>query len=152
MLNDLLSRLFRADPTPLPEPDARLALGALLVRMARADRAYLLEEIEQIDTILAERGGLNPVEAAKMRALCERLADQMPETEQAAAIIRAATSDDEREATVRALWRVSLADGITPEAEEQLLVEAERALGVSPERALHLRLQATDDLAAANPR
>lgn len=124
---------------PLPEPDAELALGALLVLMARADNAYLFEEIEQIDRILADRFGLNPVEAAKRRALCEKLADQMPATEAAATILRDATAPDAREATVEALWRVALADRLTPEAEQSLLADVERALGISPERAVELR-------------
>jgi uncharacterized tellurite resistance protein B-like protein len=54
--------------TELPAADARTALGALMVRAAKADKAYLFEEVEQIDAVLAKLYGLNPVQAAKMRA------------------------------------------------------------------------------------
>ena len=49
--------------TALPEADAAHAMGALLVRAAKADDAYLFEEIAIIDRILARRHDLNPVEA-----------------------------------------------------------------------------------------
>ncbi len=107
-------------PEPLPELDARLALGALLVRLAKADHVYLFEELEQIDRILAEREGLGPIDAAKMRATCERLEHAMPETEHFTALIREAVPYDERRSIVEALWRVILADGI--EQDQELIV------------------------------
>ncbi|PIE11426.1 MAG: hypothetical protein CSA72_04740 [Rhodobacterales bacterium] len=139
MFERILS-LFQSDtPEPLPELDARLALGALLVRMAKADHAYLFEEIAQIDRILAEHSGLNPVEAAKMRAQCERLEEQLPASADATTVIRNATSEAERAATVEALWRVCLADGISHESEQDLLALVETELGVSPEDGVRLR-------------
>ena len=72
--------------TDLPAADARTALGALMVRAAKADHAYLFEEVEQIDRVLAKLYDLNPVEAAKMRAQCELLEEEMPETEGLAGI------------------------------------------------------------------
>ena len=38
--------------TPLPDADAQHALGALLVRAAKADNTYLVEEIAQIDKLV----------------------------------------------------------------------------------------------------
>ena len=55
-------------PAPLPELDAAHALGALLVKVALVDDAYLFEEVEEIDHILAEAYGLKPLAAARMRA------------------------------------------------------------------------------------
>ena len=72
--------------TPLPESDARHALGALMVRAAKADETYLFEEVQQIDKVLAERNNLNPVEAAQMRAACEKLEAEMPATEDLAEV------------------------------------------------------------------
>ena len=79
---DRILSLFhpQAPVTKLPEADAQHALGALLVRAAKADKAYLFEEIEHIDDLLAHRYGLNPVEAAKLRAESEKLEEAMPDT------------------------------------------------------------------------
>ena len=117
--------------TPLPAADARNALGALLVRAAKADKAYLFEEVEQIDAVLIKLYDLNPVEAAKMRAGCEKLEEEMPVTEDLAGILHDAISQEDREAAVAALWSVVFADG--EEREEALLHAIEGALGVSPE-------------------
>lgn len=116
--------------TPLPVADAQNALGALMVRAAKADKAYLFEEVEQIDAVLAKLYDLNPVEAAMMRAGCEKLEEEMPATEDLTGILHKAISQEDREAAVAALWSVVFADGVEHEEEDQLLHEVEAALGV----------------------
>lgn len=125
--------------TPLPEADAKHALGALLVRTAKADHAYLFEEVEQIDKLLAAMHGLNPVEAAKMRAACERLEHEIPATTDLAGILREAISQADREAAVSALWRVVFSDGVETAEEDDVLHKIEATLGVAPDvaKALH---------------
>ena len=136
MLNRLLS-LFHAEPsvTPLPEADAQHALGALLVRAAKIDRAYLFEEVEEIDHVLGNLYGLNPVEAAKMRARCERLEEAMPDTAALAEVLHRHIPYPEREAAVRALWDVVFSDGVEETAQDDLLHQIEAILGVAPDRA-----------------
>jgi uncharacterized tellurite resistance protein B-like protein len=128
--------------TPLPDADAQHALGALLVRAAKADNTYLVEEIAQIDKVLCERHGLNPVQAAKMRAECELLEKTIPDTAKITAILEHAISTAEKEATLLALWRVVYADGVNKEVEDSLLHEIEAVLGVGPVRAKELQDQA----------
>ncbi len=144
MIDRLLA--FFANPvaytTPLPEQDARHALGALLVRAAKADENYMFEEVQQIDLVLAEMNQLNPVEAAKMRASCEVLEARMPSTQELAGILVDAISDDEKEATVAALWKVVFADGIEHKNEDELLHQIESVLGVSPAVAKRLHDEA----------
>lgn len=120
-------------PPPLPEPDARLALGTLLVRVAKADHAYLFEELEQIDRILAARNGVGPIEAAQMRATCERLESAFPETPKFTQLIRDAVPYEERKGIVQELWQVVLSDGIEEDHEASLVHLIEEQLGVSPE-------------------
>ncbi len=125
--------------TELPEADASHAMGALLVRAAKADDAYLFEEIALIDRILAQRHDLNPVEAAKMRAECELLEREIPRTKEIATILEKAISTSEKEATLVALWRVVFADGVKRDEEDRLLHRIEEVLGVAPERAKELQ-------------
>ena len=124
--------------TPLPDADAKHALGALLVRTAKADHAYLFEEVEQIDKLLAAMHDLNPIEAAKMRAACERLEHEIPATTDLAGILREAISQADREAAVSALWRVVFADGVETEEEDAVLHKIEAILGVAPDVAKKL--------------
>jgi len=128
--------------TPLPEADASHAMGALLVRAAKADHTYLVEEIAMIDKILSKRHSINPVAAAKMRAECELLERQIPQTTEIAAILKTAIGTDEKEATLLALWQVVYADGIMHEEEDEVLHQIEAVFGVVPARAKELQAQA----------
>lgn len=127
---------------PLPEPDAKLALGVLLVRTALADKAYLFEEIEQIDRILAHDNGLNPVEAAKMRATCEKLADEVQDDMRMAELIRESVDYSHRRDTVDALWKVAHADGIADEREAALVELVEDVLGIEAKDSEEARARA----------
>ncbi len=120
---------------PLPEPDARMALGALLVRVAMADEIYLFEEIEQIDRILATAYDLPALEAARLRATSEKLnaATAGYSTEDLAGLIRESVDYEHRRETVAALWRVVQADGFTHDSEAQLVSLVQQQLGVSQE-------------------
>ena len=131
----MLSKLFaafRANNTEeLPDPDAELALGALLVRVAKSDRDYQVEEISLIDRILARLFQHNAIEAAKIRATCEKLHAAAPETDTFAKLIRETTGLSERLAALDALWEVVLADGDPKEAELRVVESARKAMGLS---------------------
>ena len=80
MFADFLNRLTRPDPAPLSDPDARLALAALLVRIARSDGSYVAEEMGRIDKLLLRRYGLSPFEATALRREAEALEAEAPDT------------------------------------------------------------------------
>lgn len=130
MLTRLFPR-FRPSPAPLPQPNAQLALGALLVRIAFADRSYKASEVGQIDRILAATFDLKPLEAAKLRATCEALERHAPGTEEFARLLRSEISYADRLALAEALWSIALADGDNDPAEEDLVQATEDALGLS---------------------
>ncbi|MEX0337606.1 MAG: TerB family tellurite resistance protein [Arenibacterium sp.] len=123
---------FRPQEAPtLPDPDAELALGALLVRVAKSDRDYQLEEISLIDRILARLYRHNAIEAAKVRATCEKLHAAAPDTDTFGKLIRETTGLQERLAALDALWEVVLADGVQAEGEEKIVEDARKAMGLS---------------------
>lgn len=132
----MLERLFprlAPSPKPLPQPNAQLALGALLVRVALANREYVVSEVAQIDRVLSATFDLKPLDAAKLRAECEALERHAPGTDEFAEILRQEIPYDERKALGDAMWAVALADGKRDDAEEAQLVEIESALGLSGE-------------------
>ncbi len=131
MLTRILNTFAAPKPEPLPEPDEKLALGALMVRVAKSDDHYQFEEISRIDRLLTRLFGLNPIEAAKTRAICEKLEHQAPETAKFAHVIRETTSFAARVDALEAMWEVLLADGEAHD-EEQAVIEAARvAMGLS---------------------
>jgi uncharacterized tellurite resistance protein B-like protein len=131
MFSDFLARLTQPAPDPLADDDARLALTALLVRIARSDNDYADTEMARIDKISAERYGLSPFEAAALRARAEDLEAEAPDTVRFTRAIKEAIVYDDRLAVVQAMWSVALADGHRTGEEDSLLRLVVSLLGVS---------------------
>lgn len=131
MFERILKAFAAPAPQPLPKPDERLALGALMVRVAKSDRSYDLAEISRIDRILARLNSIGPVEAAKMRAMCERLDKAAPDADDFAHLIRETVSFEARIDALEALWEVLLADGEGQPEELNVVDHAREALGLS---------------------
>ena len=135
---DRLTALFtsppvRADIKPLPVTDIPHALGALLVRVARADNQYLVEEISKIDRVLAAYQSIGPIEAAKLRAECERLESYATNTSDFTLYLCLSVSYEERLGMVEALWQVAFADGKLRETEKEVMELTQNQLGVRAE-------------------
>lgn len=131
MFSDFLARLTQPAPDPLADDDARLALTALLVRIARSDNDYADTEMARIDKISVERYGLSPFEAAALRARAEDLETEAPDTVRFTRAIKEAIAYDDRLAVVQAMWSVALADGHRTGEEDSLLRLVVSLLGVS---------------------
>ncbi|SFJ05258.1 TerB family tellurite resistance protein [Jannaschia pohangensis] len=131
MFADLLRRLTAPAPERLPEPDARLALAALLVRVARSDGHYAPAEVDRIDRILKHRHGLTDGEVSALRAQAETLEAEAPDTVRFTRALKDAIPLEDRIAVVEALWSVALADGARDAHEDGLLRLLVNLLGVS---------------------
>ncbi|QGX97864.1 TerB family tellurite resistance protein [Roseovarius faecimaris] len=131
ILNRILHAFDAPKPQPLPEPDAKLALGALMVRVAKSDMNYQVSEISRIDKLLARLNRLKPIEAAKMRATCEKLDKAAPDTVEFGRLIRETVSMEARLDALEALWEVVLADGVRRDVELRVVEEVREALGLS---------------------
>jgi uncharacterized tellurite resistance protein B-like protein len=132
MFAELLRRLTQSDQIhPLPDADARLALSALLVRIARADGDYAAEEVHRIDRILMQRYGLSPHGVIALRKEAELLESEAPDTVRFTRAIKDAVPYEDRLAVIEALWQVALADGARDGAEDALVRMVSSMLGVS---------------------
>ena len=111
MFADFLKKLTAPEPEQLPDSDARLALTALLVRVARSDGSYDLTERQRIARIAETRYGLSPDDATALRSDAEELEAQAPDTVRFTRAIKDAVAYEDRIAVIEALWQVVLADG-----------------------------------------
>jgi uncharacterized tellurite resistance protein B-like protein len=131
MLADLLRRLTAPDPEPLPYDDARIALAALLVRIARSDGDYAAIEQAQIDRVLSHRYSLSDAEAQALRHEAEELEREAPDTVRFTRAIKDSVPYEDRVHVIEALWFIVLADGERDHQEDALLRMVAPLLGVN---------------------
>lgn len=130
MFRDFLNRLMAPEPV-ITDPDARLALAALLVRIARTDGHYSLPEIARIDRLLADRYDLTHPEAQALRRDAETLEEEAPDTVRFTRAIKEAVPYVDRVGVIEALWAVVLADGTRQAEEDALMRMTASLLGVN---------------------
>ncbi|MFV0294238.1 MAG: TerB family tellurite resistance protein [Paracoccus sp. (in: a-proteobacteria)] len=152
MFRDLISRLFGQDePTiPLQGQDAEVAIAALLVRVARADDRYTLQEEARIDQILARRRGLDMSEAAERRGAAEMIEAEAPDTVRFTRLIKDRIALEDRAGVLAALWEVTYADGKRSPDEESLVRLVSGLLGINDRVSAMIRQSVMADLGVAD--
>lgn len=131
MFSRLLNSVLNGEPAKLADADARLALTALLVRVARADNFYQDAEAARIDRIIMSRYNLSPFEAADLRRQAEEAESKAADTVQFTRAIKEAVPFEERIGVVEGLWQVVLADGERDHEEDSLLRLVSNLLGIN---------------------
>ena len=141
MFTDLIRRMTAPEPQTLPDPDARLALGAILVRLARTDGDYSTDEVAQIDQLLMRRYALTLSDAQALRDQSETLEAEAPDIVRFTRAIKDAVSYDDRVGVIEAMWSVVLADGVRDHEEDSMMRMAVSLLGVSDQDSHRARLK-----------
>jgi len=131
MISKLLSGLMAPDPAPLSDDDARLALTALLVRVARADGVYDDGEVSQINAVIEARYALDATARDTLRHEAEALEAEAPDTVRFTSAIKDAVAIEERLSVIDALWAVVLSDGVRDDEEDAMLRMVAKFLGIS---------------------
>jgi|GEM_PF-53020 len=131
MFADLLKRLSAPEPDPLDDGDARLALAALLIRIAKADGHYDLAEITRIDKVLKSRFNLDADNLASLRKDAEILESEAPDTVRFTRAIKDHVAYEDRVHVIEALWEVALADGGRDYEEDALMRLVAPMLGIN---------------------
>ncbi len=131
MFADFLKRLTQPEPDPLEVGDARLALTALLVRVARTDGDYAAEERAQILAVAMQRYALDASGAETLVTDAETLESEAPDTVRFTRAIKDAVPYEDRLGVIEALWSVVLADGVREQEEDALLRLVASLLGVN---------------------
>lgn len=115
----------------MPPTDARVALTALLVRIARSDGDYQAAERDIIRDVVAERYDLSEGLADDLMAQAEQLEAQAPDTVRFTEAIKDAVPYEDRLTVVEAAWKVVLADGERADEEDALMRIIAKFLGVN---------------------
>lgn len=128
MFGALLNRLMEPSDPQVAEDDARLALGALLVRIARSDDDYAQVEKDQIKAVLAARYGL--ADATALLSDCEALEAEAPDTVRFTRAIKDGVAYEDRIGVVEDMWAIVLADGVRDAHENQIMRMVPPMIGV----------------------
>ncbi|MEH6359197.1 MAG: TerB family tellurite resistance protein [Amylibacter sp.] len=131
MIKDILKAFQAKIPQTLDKDDARIALAALMVRLARADGNYQNIEISMIDHVLVNRFGLNASAAQSLREQAEEIEIHAPDNVRFTRIIKDSVPYEERAGVIEALWSVVLSDGHRDDEEHGFMRLITSLLGVS---------------------
>lgn len=138
----LLTALFSgSEPEQMDNDGARLALCALLVRIARADGIYDADEAAHIARVVSARYGLTEHQAIDLRSEAEALEAEAPDTVRFTRAIKDAVPYEERVGVIVALWEVALADGVRDAEEDAVIRLVSGLLGVSDQDSARARQQ-----------
>tara|TARA_B100000886_G_C20135560_1_gene371777 strand:- start:31 stop:474 length:444 start_codon:yes stop_codon:yes gene_type:complete len=141
MFRSFLKSFLETQAEPLQDDDARLAMTALLVRLARADNEYAAAEIHRITQVIMARYKLAEPEATALRETAETLEQEAPDTVRFTRAIKDRVAYEDRIAVVEALWQVALADGNRDAEEDSLLRLVVSLLGVTDVDSASARLR-----------
>lgn len=131
MIKDILLAFMAKTPAKLATDDARIALAALMVRLARTDGDYAQVEISMIDRALSKRFNLDAHAATSLRLEAEELEPHAPDNVRFTRVIKDAISYEERAGVVEALWSIVLADGQRDHEEDGFMRLIANLLGVN---------------------
>lgn len=131
MFANLLNALLAPSAPRLTDMDARLALAALMVRIARTDNFYAAEEVERIERVLMQRYAIDPFAAADLRHKAEELETAAPDTIRFTRALKDAVPLEDRAGLLQSLWSVALSDGSRDADEDQMLRLIANLLGLT---------------------
>ena len=130
MFTDLFERLLKGQAEPAAPADSRLAMAALMVRLARSDGNYSVDERRQISRFLITHYDIDADTVATIVSDAEEQERTAPDTVRFTRIVKDAVPYEERTDVVEALWRVAILEGIDAN-ERSFLRLVSNLLGVS---------------------
>ena len=142
MLKNIL-KIFADDNVSQLEPDdARLAITALMIRVARSDDDYSKAELNNITSLISARFKLSNDEANELIKEAELVEEQAPDTVRFTKSIKSAIDFDDRIAIIEDLWSVVLTDSFRDTSEDALIRTVVSLLGVSDKDSAFARQRA----------
>ena len=142
MLKNIL-KIFADDNVSQLEPDdARLAITALMIRVARSDDDYSKAELNNITSLISARFKLSNDEANELIKEAELVEEQAPDAVRFTKSIKSAIDFDDRIAIIEDLWSVVLTDSFRDTNEDALIRTVVSLLGVSDKDSAFARQRA----------
>ena len=143
MLKNIL-KIFNAEtPVILEHNDARLAITALMIRVARSDNDFSEAEFLNIKKLASQRFELNMEETDKLIKEARAIEEQAPDTVRFTKSIKEAVAFEDRSSLVEDLWAIVLTDNYRDANEDALIRTVISLLGVSDKESALARQRAS---------
>jgi len=142
MLKNILKIFADNNVSQLEPDDARLAITALMIRVARSDDDYSKAELNNIISLISARFKLSNDEANELIKEAELVEEQAPDTVRFTKSIKSAIDFDDRIAIIEDLWSVVLTDSFRDTNEDALIRTVVSLLGVSDKDSAFARQRA----------
>jgi len=143
MLGNFFKNLFGNAATASDQPqDERLAMAVLLVRLARTDYEYVLEERAQIIDILKARYTMDDVSVEKLVERAEAVEAEPNDHVYFTKQIKESVEFDKRADVMQDLWSLALADGRRDNEENGFLRLVCSLLGLTDQESAYARQRA----------
>ena len=143
MLKNIL-KIFNAEtPVILEHNDARLAITALMIRVARSDNDFSEAEFLNIKKLASQRFELNMEETDKLIKEARAIEEQAPDTVRFTKSIKEAVAFEDRSSLVEDLWAIVLTDNYRDANEDALIRTVVSLLGVSDQESALARQRAS---------
>ena len=142
MLKNILKIFADDNVSQLESDDARLAITALMIRVARSDDDYSKAELNNITSLISARFKLSNDEANELIKEAELVEEQAPDTVRFTKSIKSAIDFDDRIAIIEDLWSVVLTDSFRDTNEDALIRTVVSLLGVSDKDSAFARQRA----------
>ena len=143
MLKNILKIFNGEDLITLEKDDARLAITALMIRVARSDNNFSEEELLNIKKLIKQRFKINSDDSNKLVEEAKLLEDQAPDTVRFTKSIKEAVAFEDRSALVEDLWSIVLTDSYRDANEDALIRTVVSLLGVSDKESALARQKVT---------
>ena len=124
---DIVKRFFGRIPADATSPaentqhDARVAVCALLLEMAKIDETFTTAEMSQIISILKEKYGLSTEDADALISVAEQELEGSIDYWQFARLINENYSTEEKADIIEMLWQIVFVDGNMDKYENHLM-------------------------------
>jgi uncharacterized tellurite resistance protein B-like protein len=131
MLKNILKIFTNDNIIELETDDARMAITALMIRVARSDDDFTNDEFNNIIYLVKKRFDLTDEAANELISEAKLLEEQAPDTVRFTRSIKTAIAFEKRSALVEDLWSIALIDDYRDANEDALIRTVVGLLGVS---------------------
>ena len=131
MIKNFFKRNSKSTSETIEHNDERLALTALLIKIAKSDYEYSSVEKSRIKIILKKRFLISELEVIDLINKAELLEDESSDSVRFTKVIKEFVPLEKRNEIIEIFWELVLADGIREDDENSLLRILGSLLGVN---------------------